>query len=65
MYGSRRSSGGDGVVELELWAKVRNSQVGHDCLDGGKVVRLGIGFISVNRYISVFKKPHPIYSGIP
>ena len=27
-------------------------------------LRLGIGFISVNRYISVFQKPHPIYIGI-
>ena len=28
-------------------------------------VRLGIGFISANRYITVFQKPHPIYIGIP
>jgi hypothetical protein len=28
-------------------------------------LRLGIGFISANRYISVFLKPHPICIGIP
>ncbi len=28
-------------------------------------VRMGIGFISANRYIAVFQKPHPMYIGIP
>ena len=28
-------------------------------------VRLDIGFVSANRYISVFLKPNPIYIGIP